>query len=148
MNMIKSILNTFAYVTTGVVFGTAVFINIFEGNARVSVGILWEILGVSFLCSMGNLIYYDKNIDYYYYSYSKRQRIIRTILHYLYINIVVLGCGLTFEWIYWNRIDMIAVMIALIMIIFILIWSINFLRHKKVATQLNEKLEEFYRREQ
>lgn len=141
----RSILNTFAYITTGVVFGAAVFISIFEGNSTISVDILWEILGISFLSSMGNFIYYSNNEERYS-TWTKRQLMIRTILHYLYINAIVLGSGLAFHWFYWYRIDMMAVMIAIILVVFALIWSINFFHDKKLAIQLNEKLMEHYQK--
>lgn len=143
---IKEILNTFAYVTTGVVFATAIFISIFWKKTELSVSILWEILSVSLLCSLGNLFYYSKNMEYME-ALTKQQLAFRTILHYLYINVVVIGSGFIFEWYYWYRADMMGAMIVIILIIFVSIWFINLHRDKKLAMQLNEKLKEYYTKE-
>ncbi len=146
MNKIKEILNTFAYVTTAVVFGTAVFINIFWKNTELSVTILWEILFVSLLCSFGNLFYYCKNSESKE-TLTKQQLVIRMVLHYFYINVIVIGSGLVFDWFYWYRIDMMGAMVVIILVIFVSIWFINLQRDKKLAIQLNERLKEYYTKE-
>jgi hypothetical protein len=136
LNKIKEILNTFTYVTTSVVLGSAIFIKIFWGDPILSVDILWQILSVPFLCCMGNYFYSQKVL-------SKRQLIVHTVLHYIYINIVVIGSGIYFRWFDWKRIDMIGSMILMIAIIFGAIWIINRERDKKLAEKLNKKLEEY-----
>ena len=55
--------------------------------------ILWQILGVSFLCSISTFIYPDREM-------SKKASTILMVVHYLIINAIVLGCGLKFVWFY------------------------------------------------
>jgi hypothetical protein len=146
MNKRKEILNTFAYVTTGVVLATTIFIKIFWPNAKLSVDIFFEIISISFFCSLGNLFYYCGK-GYSKEKLSKNQLLVRTILHYLYINSIVIGGGLTFKWFYWYRIDMMIAMVFGIMLVFAVIWVVNVQRDRRLALQLNEKLREYYEKE-
>lgn len=143
---IKSILNTFAYVTTGVLVGTAIYIKIFWGNPQLSVETLWQILAVSFLCSLGNIIYINKQIELDDNS-LKKQLLIRIVAHYLYINSIVIGFGFVFDWFHWYRVDMMISISLMIFVIYVIIWFINFMRDKELANQLNEKLREYYKKE-
>lgn len=146
MNKMKEILNTFAYVTTGVVFATSVFIKIFWPNEELSVNIFFEMLSISFLCSLGNLFYYSNQGDGKE-TLSKSQLVVRTILHYIYINFIVIGGGLAFEWFYWYRIDMIIAMVFSIFVVFVIIWIVYLQRDKRLAMQLNQKIREYYEKE-
>ncbi|PXV86017.1 hypothetical protein C8E03_11496 [Lachnotalea glycerini] len=146
MSKIKSILNTFVYVTTAVVFATAVYIKIFWKNSDLSVDILWEILSVSLFCSFGNLFYINKHNDFKD-SWSKKQLVIRTVLHYFYINLIVIGFGIFYEWFYWYRIDMMLAILVMILVIFATIWFVNLQRDKRLAIQLNQKIREYYTKE-
>jgi Co/Zn/Cd efflux system component len=143
----KTILNTFAYVTTGVVIGTSIYIKVFWNNPQLSVDIFLQILFVSFLCCTGNLFYYYNDMKQKE-GLSRKQFLIRIILHYFYINIIVIGAGLIFEWFYWYRIDMMIAILVMILVIYTCIWFINFQRDKKLAMQLNEKLKEYYKKEE
>ncbi|WP_099466544.1 DUF3021 domain-containing protein [Konateibacter massiliensis] len=143
MSWIKSILNTFAYTTTGTLLGAAVYTELFWKNFEVSMGILWQILAVGFLCSLGNLLYYNGGRE----KSEKWQFLLRVSLHYLYINGVVIGCGLLFEWFYWYRLDMMAAIVAVILVIFVVIWTVSYQKDKRLAERLNEKLRGYYQKE-
>ncbi|MBA4687822.1 DUF3021 family protein [Candidatus Galacturonibacter soehngenii] len=146
MGKIKSIINTFSYITTCVIIGTAIYIKVFWQNTQLTVDILWQILSVSLLCSLGNVLYFDNHKELDEKSLKKRF-LIRIIVHYLYINCIVIGFGLIYEWFYLDRIDMMVSIFIMILFIFILIWFTNFLRDKELAEQLNEKLKEYYKKE-
>lgn len=146
LGKIKSILNTFTYISTGVLIGSAIYIKIFWNRPQLTGDILWQILSVSLLCSLGNLLYFDNKFELDKKNFKKRF-LIRLIVHYLYINCIVIGLGLIYEWFYLYRVDMMISIVIMIFIIFVLIWSTNFLRDKELAEQLNEKLKEYYKKE-
>lgn len=147
LQKLKSILSTFTYVTTGVLFCSAFFIQIFGDGITLSVDILWQILSISFLCSLGNLLYFSKGSDRKG-GLEKKQLLVRAIIHYFYINIIVIGSGLFFEWFYWYRVDMMVTMFFMILIIYLAIWVINYKKDKMLADRINEKLKEQYKGEE
>ena len=90
--VIQNFLAVYMRVVTLVVFVSAVYIVVFCGwKTELNVTILWEILGVSFLTSLGSVIAFpvsdsEKEI-------SKQAMLIRNLLYFLFVNMVVLGCG-------------------------------------------------------
>lgn len=134
---IKEMLYTFAYVITGVIFAAAIFITIFNPDMLFSVELLWQIAGASFVCVFGNLLY-PINVEL-----SKRQMIIRMILHYFYVNIVVFVCGHCFEWFPIDNIKMVLFMALVITVIFVVVSIVLWSGDKKTSELLNKQLKEY-----
>lgn len=135
-NKLKVFATTFMCVTTCVVFVSAIFMEIFWKNATLEIDILWEILGLSFLCSFSSMIYPDREL-------SKKALIGRILLHYLLINVIVLGCGMYFEWFYPSNPWMLLTMILIIAIVFAITFWVIWNQEKKEAELLNAKLKEY-----
>ena len=135
MEKVKSFLFTFVCVTTCVIFATAVYIGIFWGNIEVSSVILWQILGTSFVSSLGVLIYPKREL-------SKNALRFRSIIHYIYTNVVVLTAGFLFGWFLIDQWLMVVGMLFVIAIVFLGISIIMTTRDKHFAKQLNDKLKE------
>lgn len=139
-NKIKTVLYTFAFVTTCVLFATAFFTTIFYGKSgEVGTDTLWQILGVSGLCSAGSLIYPEHEV-------SKRTLALLKALHYVYVNVVVLGCGIWFGWFQANSIPMVGAMVLMIAVIFLGVSAVMWKSAKNTATLMNERLAEYQNR--
>lgn len=139
INRIKTVLYTFVFVTTCIVFASALFTTVFWETSDIGTEMLWQILIVSALCSLGSLIYPD-------YEVSKKPAVFLTILHYIIVNVVVLGCGLWFEWFFADNIRMIVVMLLLIAVIYFLVAAIMWKRAADMANLMNERLLEYQSR--
>ncbi len=141
MNKLKDLFYTFACVITCVVFATAIFTTIFWPNGGMGPETLWQIIFVSFLCSLGKLLYPEKEKSkgwsgWYY------------LLHYLAVNIIVLGCGIWFEWFYLENITMVIGMLVLIALTFLLVATIVWKRTAYLAAIMNERLKEYQKQEE
>ncbi|MCM1143392.1 MAG: DUF3021 domain-containing protein [Blautia sp.] len=136
LEKIKEMMNTFAYVVTGVLFACALFITVFYRDDSLSIALLWQILGTAFICVWGNLLYPNRKI-------SKKQIILRRGLHYLYINVVVFGCAVLFDWFdvrNWKQSGFLFISIA---VIFTAVsWAV-WHRDKKISQVLNERLKRY-----
>ena len=133
MKKIKDLFFVFVCVTTCVVFVTAVYITIFWPQVSLGVEILWQILGVSCLSSFGICLYTET-------ERSSKSILIRYILHYIYTNAVVLGCGIWFGWFYADNLAMVLAMVVVIALVFLLVSVIVWNRNKKMAALMNERL--------
>ncbi len=133
---IKEILLTFCMITTGIVFAALIYIKVFYGMNDVGAELLWQILVTSFLCSLGNLIHLMREVGVW------RLRI-NMLMHYLYINVVVLGTGDYFEWFDLSDPVMTFVMMTFIAIIFIIISAVIWTMETRESRRLNEKLLEY-----
>lgn len=98
--------------------------------------ILWQLLALAFVCSLGNFIHSYREI-------SRRRAVFNKGLHYVYINVVVLGCGYWFEWMDIENISMLAVMMLGILVVFAVVSYVIWKLHARESENLNRKLREY-----
>ncbi|MDE6601732.1 MAG: DUF3021 family protein [Lachnospiraceae bacterium] len=136
---ITELLLTFCMVTTGSVFVCAVYNNVFwpQGTFLES-DILWQLLALALVCSLGNFIHPYREI-------SRRRAVVNKVLHYLYINVVVIGSGYLFAWMDIGNLFMLAVMVLGIAVVFVAVSSVIWGLHKRESENLNRKLKEYQR---
>lgn len=136
MNKLKSLLHTYVCVMSSVVLATAMFITVFMPNTELHVKLLWEMMLVSFLCSVGILLYPEKAV-------SRKKMLLCTFLHYAEVNVVVLGGGFTFEWFSVKYLPHVVGMLILINVIFLIVSVVEHKRAEKIARQMNRRLAEY-----
>ncbi len=131
--------NVFAWITTGVTCVTAIYIIAFWGaDTSVGVEILWQILLVSAVCSLGTLIllYNEKR------EFSKKEMLVRCCLLFVYVDVIVLTCGFYFHWFYFSNWKMVAGMELCIIAVFVCTMTLSSLAAQKEADAMNKKLRE------
>lgn len=134
---LKGIISLFTKITTLVIIVTAIYIMIFWGEDTIlGVKILWQIIVVSGICSLGYLILPDEEQK----EVSKASMLLRHIALFLYVNIIVMGSGIYFEWFYTTNWKMILGMLTCIVIVFVIITSVSYFVNNKIAEQMNKKL--------
>lgn len=139
---IVELLLTFCMVTTGSLCVCAVYVNIFwPHDTFLKVDILWQLLALAFMCSLGNFLHPYREI-------SRRRMAVNKCLHYLYINVVVVGCGYRFEWIEKENFFMPVVMILGILLVFSVVSFVVWRLHARESENLNQKLREYQQREE
>ena len=132
------VMDTFFKVTTGIVFVSMIYITFFWGaDANMPIAtFLQQILITAALCSIMNFF-----LDYER-AVSKRGMLLYIMGHYIYENIVVLGCGIWFEWFYLSDWKMLLGMVIAIAVVFWGIIALCFTVDYKTAQKMNEKLNE------
>ena len=137
MKKIRVIFRLFSTVTVCVVISVALFTTVINPKDSLSPAILWQILLVSWLCSMGSLIYPWKRTP------GKTEMGIRMLLHYLLVNVIVLGAGLWFGWYRTDHLWSVLSMMISIAAVFAAVSAIEMTKSSKEAKQMNEKLKEY-----
>lgn len=141
LRKLRDMLFVYVCVTTCVLFVTALYITIFWPQVTLGVEILWQILSVSLLCSIANVIYTRCEI-------SKKKMLCLYIFRYVITNGIVLGCGIWFEWFYANDLSMVLAMLFSIAVIFALVSIAVWRREKQQAALMNERLQVYQQREE
>ncbi|WP_300774862.1 DUF3021 domain-containing protein [uncultured Acetatifactor sp.] len=137
MRKIRFLFNVFSRVTACVVIAVAAFTTILEPTDTVETAVLWQIPAVSALCALTCLIYpWDRTL-------GKAEMGIRTLIHYLLINGIVLGAGFWFRWYRIDRIQSIAAMLITIALIFALVSAVTWAQRAEEAKRMNERLREY-----
>jgi hypothetical protein len=132
------IVQTFAYVIAGITISASIFITLFVPGLRFTILLLWQIIIMSAVCALGNLIYYYKEV------LSKRQMRIRIICHYIYINLVVLSGSFLWGWLTPGLIPEFLLMLLLIAIVYVIITFVSFRQEMKIAESINRELRKRY----
>lgn len=134
---ITNMLHHYMIITFAVLIVTACYITFLVGkDTMVGVEILWQILGVSFLCSLSELFFGMPEGK----EYSKKQWIVRWILCYIYVNVVVLFAGFHFGWYSLESIPMVVGMMLSIAIVYGFAYVVIYYMDVKTADQMNKKL--------
>lgn len=138
MAKLKMFFEVFTTVTTCVVFGVAVYCGIFFPGVQFGMEMMWQILLVSLLTSAGALMYKDE--------LSKKSTKIRCVLHYLMVNVIVVVCGIWFNWFHTDDLAQVIGMLILIAVVFLTVSAISWKKVMKEADLMNRKLAEYQER--
>lgn len=141
-NWIKGTIQTCAYIVLGVEIAVAIFISIFYPGVSLSVALLWQILACSAVCALGNLIWWTGK------QLSRMETLIRIFLHYLYINVVVFGSALMFDWIDYDSIVMVISLFFMILVTFIVIFLASWYHDKRISELMNRGLRVYQEQEE
>lgn len=136
MNKVKRLLHTYVCVMSCVVLAAAIFITVFMPDEELRVGLLWQMMLVSFLCSIGSLIFPEKAV-------SRKRRMLLIFLHYTEVNVVVLGLGFYFGWFSVKYLPHVLGMLATINVIYLIVSVVEWKRGKEIARQMNRRLAEY-----
>ena len=136
MEKIKKAAVVFLCSNTCIMIASAVFITLFWDGAEMGVKILWQIMGMSMACSLIALFQPVGEL-------GKTKHMVFQFIDFAYICTVVLGLGAAYRWFFFDRIDMVAVMLIIIVIIYFLIKYISYHADKRMTERLNQLLEKF-----
>ncbi len=142
MNRLKLILRTFIYVLAGSEIGTAIYITILKPDARINLALLWQVIIMSLISSLGSLIFASKK------ELGKKQMKIRQTIHAIYTIIVVLGIAILCGWVSVSSIVELIVMILMITGIYSSVCFMMFRQSEKEAEYINRRLRKIYPEEE
>lgn len=141
MGFIKKMIQVFLCVIAGNTICSAIFVTWIEPSLNIDNNHLWQIIIVAATCALGNFIFYSRT------ELCKRQNIIRLAIHYCYINIVVIGATILFQWVNpkhsWN----VVVMIVFVAAIYALVTLVTLSNDRKEAERMNSKLQQMNHRD-
>lgn len=130
----------FSMVMTGVVFAVAVFTTVINPTETVDARLFWQIPLVSALCSLASLIYpWDREM-------GKTEMVVKKLIHYILINVIVLGGGAFFYWYDPSQMHNIVAMELTIALIFAVVSAISWRKAAVDAARMNKKLEEYQKK--
>lgn len=137
LKRLECMVSIFTKITTGVVFVTAVFIQIFyRGDIELGVEILWQDLVVSAVCTLPALLIPIEGER----EVSKCSMLIRMIFYYCFVNVVVLSLGAYFSWFALSDWKQVLGMEVAIAIVFAFVMVVSYWAEHQTAERMNQKL--------
>lgn len=141
MRRLRFLFHIYAMVMVGVTLAVALFTTIISPIERVESVLLWQMMLVSGLCTLTSLIYpWNREM-------GKVEIIVKTVFHYVLVNVIVLGSGALFEWYNPSKFYSVAAMVLTIAAIFGVITAGSWKRAALDAARMNERLEEYQKKD-
>lgn len=132
MKKLEFMFDIFTKVVTCVTAGVAVYCMVFFPEVRFGVEMFGQILLVSLLTSAGALLYTD--------DIKQKNMKIMCVVHYIIVNVIVIGCGLWFEWFYWDNLPQMVGIVIVIALVFLVVSAVSWKRSMQMAELMNQKL--------
>lgn len=134
MKYLKNMLFRFAVVLSCICIAVPLFDIIIYGNCYDDIDImLLQIALLSFLTSFGDLILGDINLN-------ETGHFIRLAVHYVYINILVIGFGCLVGWFDYKEPLQMIVIAGVILFIYLINFIATYIRAVTISKKINEKL--------
>ena len=138
MAFIRNTIKVFIYILAGTTIGSAIFLTLFNPNSQLTYVFLWQIIILSAVCAMGNLIFISGKV------LRRKQVKIRYLIHYLYNGLVVIAGSLIFNWIDPDQSRTLILLFLFYTVYYFIITMALTNRDKKIADVLNEKLKKYH----
>ncbi|MDF2541288.1 MAG: hypothetical protein K0S47_1006 [Herbinix sp.] len=139
MDFLKKIVQIFIYVTAGNTICGALYVTVVRPEYDIDQSFLWQAIIVAAICALGTFIFLSRH------ELSKKQNFIRTLVHYLYINIVVIGGACLFQWINLEDSFGLFIMFVFVAIIYACVTMFLFKVDQQTARDLNRRLMKIHR---
>lgn len=92
----------------------------------------FELIAMAAITSLGSVIFYNKT------ELTKKQFLVRVILHFILLVSVELGLGYLFKW--WSHWDGILINLGIFLIIYVSVWVITAIQDHHSSERINKAL--------
>ena len=133
----KHLSETYFPICSFILIGTLIFLTVFQINT-ISTSLLFQIIIVSFFAALLGLVLKSNNE-----TMSKKQYLIRIIVHFILVNLLMALSAYMFSWIYFDNIPQIILYEILVIIVYALVWLSIYYINYSCLRELNKKLLEY-----
>ncbi len=131
---IEFLFHIFSMITSCMVIAVALFTTVINPTERILSTTLWQIVAVAAVLTVPSLIYpWDR-------SMGKTEIAVRTVIHYVLVNVIVLVSGRMFDWYSAEDALSVAAMLVTIAVIFAIVSGISWSKSARDAKRMNERL--------
>ena len=132
---VKIVITHFFIISTGVLFIISLSNLLFDGNEPLSPELPWQIFLTGILGALPSFLFYFKNEP------TKNQFRVRTVIHFIVIETVVMTEGAFFGW-YGNFVGAL-VLFVVILAVYLFVWVYSYFMNMHLAKDINAALKRF-----
>ncbi|MCI6616477.1 DUF3021 domain-containing protein [Ruminococcus sp.] len=132
---VKLVISHFFIITTGVLFIISLSNLLFDGNEPLSPELPWQIFLTGILGALPSFLFSFKNEP------TKKQFRLRTVIHFIVIEAVVMTEGALFGW-YGNFVGAL-VFFAVVLAVYLFVWAYSYFMNIHLAKGINAALKRF-----
>ena len=132
---VKIVITHFFIISTGVLFIISLSNLLFAGSEPLPPELPWQIFLTGILGALPSFLFYFKNEP------TKNQFRVRTVIHFIVIETVVMTEGAFFGW-YESFIDGL-ILFAVILAVYLFVWAYSYFMNMHLAKDINAALKRF-----
>ncbi|MGN1432458.1 MAG: DUF3021 domain-containing protein [Ruminococcus sp.] len=132
---VKLVISHFFIISTGVFFIISLSNLLFEGNEPLSPEVPWQVLLTGILGALPTFLFSFKNEP------TKKQFRVRTVIHFIVIEAVVMTEGALFGW-YGSLADAL-ILFVVILAVYLFVWGYSYFMNINLAKDINAALKRF-----
>ena len=132
---VKLVITHFFIISTGVLFIISLSNLLFAGSEPLPPELPWQIFLTGILGALPSFLFYFKNEP------TKNQFRVRTVIHFIVIETVVMTEGAFFGW-YESFIDGL-ILFAVILAVYLFVWAYSYFMNMHLAKDINAALKRF-----
>lgn len=137
-DLLKTMLRSFFVITTGIITSMFLFCLILKPYTSFSLSDIGRVLLMAFLSDLPFVLFYSRK------ELDKRQMRIRTAIHFPVLASLLLYFAHLWDWVELNSAKEVVLFIALIIIVYAIVFAITSCKDKKLADKLNNGLKHRY----
>lgn len=137
IDRLKEMLLEFLVITAGITICTTVFCTIFYNDGYFGLELLHQIVALGFFCTLPGIVFLSKK------ELTKKQMLIRYAIHMCILLALILFLAYRWEWIDPRNIVHPIIITFMFLGVYSLVSFVTYMREKKVAMELNEKLQNY-----
>lgn len=132
---VKLVISHFFIISTGVLFIISLSNLLFDGNEPLSPELPWQIFLTGILGALPSFLFYFKNEP------TKKQFRVRTVIHFIVIEAVVMTEGALFKW--YEGLVGALVFFAVVLAVYLFVWAYSYFMNMHLAKDINAALKRF-----
>lgn len=140
-DFLKMTLWDFMIIAAGILINAAIFCTIFYPGYTFDIRFLWQIIAMAALTSLLHIVFYSRK------ELSKRQMLVRQIIHACLLLTLLLVLVYTWGWLEPGDVMQIIVFIVLAACVYVSVCVLSLHYDKKVAKELNARLKQYKKKE-
>ena len=140
-DFLKKMLRDFFTITAGCFLSSTVFCTVFYPDVSFNITAMWSLVSLGVVTTLPHFIFFSRK------ELGKRQMLTRQIIHGCVLFGILLTFAYTLGWIEKGSIIQPLVFILLVGMVYFMVGFLSFHHDKKVARELNERLQRYKRNE-
>ena len=137
--LLKTMVQSFFMITTGIVISMYLFCLIFYPDASFSLDDIGRILLMALAGDLPYVIFLSRR------EFSKMQMLIRKIIHLIVLSAILLYFASLWDWVSLSSTKEVTVFLATVLAVYVAVFLANNYRDKKLTDKMNDRLKEHYR---
>ena len=134
--MAKRMFHAFFIIFTGSILAMCASTALFFGYSGILLIVIFEVLVLSVVATLTMMVLYSRE------ELSKRQMLVRYLIHFLIVSSIAVFAAAFWDWIYLSEPIEVALVVVLVIFVYAMVLPLDLYHGKRLAEKLTQKVKE------